>query len=128
MPNNTASPEQSTALNANDFANRLQALRRRAGLSQADLARAVDLSRDIIGKYERASHTPSAEVAVHLARALEVSVGYLLGAEDAARANDPDAERRLRALAELGVDDRNVAYRLIDALVRDARAREAYAV
>ena len=111
-----------------DFPARLQRLRRAAGLSQADLARAVDASRDIIGKYERGSHSPSAESAVRLARALDVTVGYLLAAEDApADAPDPETLRRVRALDSLDDRTRETVLAVVDTFVRDARAREAYA-
>ena len=103
-------------------------LRRARGMSQGDLARAIGASRNIVGRYERSEALPSAESAVKLARALDVTVDRLLGLDDGtAPERDPEALARADALAALPAPDRDAAYRLIDALVRDARAREAYA-
>ena len=46
-------------------------LRKEKNWSQTDLAKAVDVSRDIIGKYERGEHSPSIEITTKLADALE---------------------------------------------------------
>lgn len=46
-------------------------------MNQADLGKAVGVSREIIGRYERNEVLPSVEVAAKIAKALEVSLDYL---------------------------------------------------
>ena len=58
---------------------RITALRKQKGWSQSDLAKAIEASSDMIGKYERNDNLPSIEVAFKLADIFDVSVDYLLG-------------------------------------------------
>jgi len=57
---------------------RIAALRRAAGWNQAELARRLGISPSAVGMYEQGRREPSADMLVRLARALEVSVDYLL--------------------------------------------------
>lgn len=57
---------------------RIAALRREAGLSQAELARRLKISASAMGMYEQGRREPSAETVVAIARELEVSTDYLL--------------------------------------------------
>lgn len=57
---------------------RIAALRREAGLSQAELARRLQISASAMGMYEQGRREPSMEMVVALARELEVSTDYLL--------------------------------------------------
>ena len=57
---------------------RIAALRRSAGLSQAELARRLQISASAMGMYEQGRREPSAEILVALARELQVSTDYLL--------------------------------------------------
>jgi transcriptional regulator with XRE-family HTH domain len=58
---------------------RITELRKAKSWSQADLAKAIEASRDIIGKYERNENSPSVEMALKIARVFDVPVDYLLG-------------------------------------------------
>ena len=57
---------------------RIAALRRRAGLSQAELAQRLRISASAMGMYEQGRREPSAQMLVALARVLGVSTDYLL--------------------------------------------------
>lgn len=57
---------------------RIAALRREAGLSQAELARRIQVSPSAMGMYEQGRREPSGEILVAMARALDVSTDYLL--------------------------------------------------
>ena len=57
---------------------RIAALRRDAGLSQAELARRLQISASAMGMYEQGRREPSAQMLVALARILGVSTDYLL--------------------------------------------------
>ncbi len=54
-------------------------IRKRKKLSQDTLAEKIGISRVAIGNYERGDRSPTAEVIVELAKALEVSADILLG-------------------------------------------------
>lgn len=62
--------------------NRLKDLRARKGLTQAELAERVGVSRKTINTVENGVFTPSATLALKLARALEVSVEKLFFLRD----------------------------------------------
>ncbi len=66
-------------MNSLNIGDRITALRKQKRWSQSDLAKAIEASRDMIGKYERNDNLPSAEVAFKLADIFDISVDYLLG-------------------------------------------------
>ena len=57
---------------------RIAALRRDAGLSQAELAGRLQISPSALGMYEQGRREPSAQMLVALAQVLGVSTDYLL--------------------------------------------------
>ena len=57
---------------------RIAALRREAGLSQAELAGQLQISASAMGMYEQGRREPSAQMLVTMARTLGVSTDYLL--------------------------------------------------
>ena len=73
-------------------------LRKAKGWSQAQLAEAINASRDIIGKYERNDNLPSIEMALKIAHIFDVSVDYLLG-EGKHASFDKDTLKRLNNIA-----------------------------
>ena len=66
------------------IADRLRLARRKAGFSLRDLSAAMDgkVTAQAIGKYERGESTPSSGVLLALAKALRVSLDYLLDTQD----------------------------------------------
>ncbi|HEU4904595.1 MAG TPA: helix-turn-helix transcriptional regulator [Solirubrobacterales bacterium] len=60
------------------FAGNLKRYRKRAGLSQEDLATLASVSRDTINKYERRVHVPTLVALVKVAGALQVPPADLL--------------------------------------------------
>jgi Zn-dependent peptidase ImmA (M78 family)/transcriptional regulator with XRE-family HTH domain len=66
------------------FSKRLKLARRKAGLSLRDLSATMDglVTAQAIGKYERAESMPSSGVLIALAKALNVSLTYLLDAQE----------------------------------------------
>ena len=61
---------------------RIAALRRRAGLSQSELARRLRISPSAVGMYEQGRREPAVEVLLAMAKIFDVSMDYLLtGAE-----------------------------------------------
>ena len=83
---------------------RIAALRRDAGMNQAQLASLLQVSPSAVGMYEQGRREPSAETLVELGRIFQVSVDYILTGIPDAR-ETPDLERMLlRRIA--AADDR----------------------
>jgi transcriptional regulator with XRE-family HTH domain len=100
-------------------------LRKKKSLSQADLGKRVETSGDIIGRYERDEVKPSIEVVVRMADALEVSLDYLVGKTDLEL--DNSTLNRIREVTALPDEDRKQVFMVVDALIRDFKAKKAYA-
>ncbi|HEY5870492.1 MAG TPA: XRE family transcriptional regulator, partial [Candidatus Tectomicrobia bacterium] len=64
------------------FGERLKLARKKAGFSLRDLSKALDnrISAQAIGKYERGEMMPSSGILLALAKTLDVSLDYLMGA------------------------------------------------
>ena len=64
------------------FGERLKLARKKAGFSLRDLSEALDnrISAQAIGKYERGEMMPSSGILLALAKTLDVSLDYLMGA------------------------------------------------
>lgn len=60
------------------FGEKLQTLRRKAGLSQEDLAGQLEVSRQAVSKWERDSGYPETEKLLRMAQLFQVTVDYLL--------------------------------------------------
>jgi transcriptional regulator with XRE-family HTH domain len=106
------------------FGEHTTTLRKRKGLSQSDLGKAVGTSGDIIGKYERDEVKPSVEVASKIADALEVSMDFLMGKTTAEL--DKKTLKRLQDIQKLPEEERAVVYKVVDSLLRDFKAKQAY--
>lgn len=100
-------------------------LRKAKGWSQAQLAQAVNASRDIIGKYERNDNSPSIEMALKIAKTFDVSVDYLLGQGKHA-SFDKQTLNRLNNIESLDENTKKTLFTVIDTFLRDAKARLAY--
>jgi transcriptional regulator with XRE-family HTH domain len=76
------------------FGHRLREARKKAGLSQAKLAAQIGVYQPWISEMEHGGQGPiTATTMIHLARALHVSVDYLLGLTDEANTT-PQPPRR----------------------------------
>ena len=88
---------------------RIAALRRQAGMNQAQLAEILQISASAVGMYEQGRREPSAQMLLALARALGVSVDFLLTGEVTARLDEEAYTRMLRSL--VGAADRRLESR-----------------
>lgn len=123
------SPPPSVQLTANknksllsDQANHPSTLpthRHHQSISQADLATAVGLHTNALGRYERDEALPSIEVATKIAKALEISLDYLTGLTDVEL--DPFILNRIQEITSLADTDREHVFKVVDALIRDAK-------
>ncbi len=100
-------------------------LRKRKKLSQADLGKIVGTSGDIIGRYERDIITPSIDVIMKIADALEVSIDFLVGKTNLEL--DNQTLKRIEDISALPIDRKNYVLSLIDMAIRDFKTQNAYA-
>lgn len=102
-------------------------LRKEKGWSQTELANESGVSREIIGKYERGEAVPSVEFAKRIADALGVSLDFLVG-EGTHSKLDKKTVKRLQDIESLKDDEKTHLFAILDAYLRDAQTRKAYAV
>ncbi|HVW96456.1 MAG TPA: helix-turn-helix transcriptional regulator [Mucilaginibacter sp.] len=101
------------------FGRRLASVRKDKKISQSELATTVGLHINALGRYERDETIPSIEVAAKIAKALEISLDYLTGLTDLEL--DPIILNRIREITNLSDNDREHVFKVVDALIRDAK-------
>ena len=78
--------------------NRIKELRLKAGLTQEQLAKEVEITRQAISHYEKTSRQPKVEIAQKLANYFNVSVPYLQGYAEINIPNDLKFESKQDAI------------------------------
>lgn len=109
-----------------NLGDKIIALRKQRSISQTDLAKAVGVSREIIGRYERSEALPSIEVAAKIADVLEVSLDYLAGNSKKA-AVDKKTMKLIYDIEDLEPSIKDKLIFLANAVIRDAKTGKAYA-
>ena len=97
---------------------RMRTRRRQLGLSQSDLAERLGVSFQQVQKYERGANRVAASTLLSAARALGVTIGWLVGEDPALDKADEDI---FNALSRPGALELLAAFNQI----RDTRARQA---
>ncbi|MHA7060249.1 helix-turn-helix domain-containing protein [Aquimarina sp. M1] len=108
-----------------DFGDRITLVRKQKKISQSELGKLANVSGDIVGKYERNEMKPSIETARRLANALNVTLDYLVGDSDTT-VFDKDITKRIEDIIDMGSEDKNALFKIIDAYIRDFKAKKAY--
>jgi transcriptional regulator with XRE-family HTH domain len=108
-----------------NISNIISQLRDKNGLSQSDLANKSQVSRVMIGKYERGEAIPSIDAAKKIADALGVSLDYLVG-ETSQTSFDKRTLERIQELELLEESKKQTLYDLIDTYIRDCKTRKAF--
>lgn len=62
-----------------DFGDRLRMLRKDAGMTQAELAERLNVTKSVVSYYELHERAPSPDVLIKLANIFHTSTDYLLG-------------------------------------------------
>lgn len=99
-------------------------LRKKKGISQADLGKQIGTSGDVIGRYERGDITPSIDVVAKIADALEISIDFLVGKTNIVL--DKKTIDRLEDMAKLPDEKRSYIFELIDMCLRDFKTKKVY--
>jgi len=109
------------------FGQRLLALRKQRRWSQPELAKQVGTSGAIIGRYERGEITPSIEVAKKLADAFGVTLDYLVNDREVPNILQNQVMlARWQDIDALEPSEQERILSVVDSLLRDAMARQAY--
>lgn len=85
-----------------DFGQKLRNLRLEAGMTQAELAQRLDITKAVISYYELHKRCPSPEVLIKLASIFHISTDYLLGISNRKMIDVSDlSEEEVRLLLSL---------------------------
>lgn len=109
----------------------IKELRERKGITQAELAKVMNLSPSTIGMYEQGRRKPDFETATHFARFFGVSLEEVAGVHvtlcaDTAREKASDERRELLRLAEAMPEDKIAeAVSYLRYLSQETRAEKA---
>ncbi len=107
------------------FGERLVLVRKRKKLSQADVGKMISINGDAYGRYERSEVRPTIEMAVKIAKALEVSLDYLTGSSNIEL--DKSTLERVEEITKLSDKEKEHIFVTLDALIRDFKNKHAYA-
>ena len=64
------------------LSNRIKYLRQQRGITQKQLAQAISVAPSTVGQYEQGSREPKMDILICIAKALNVSLDYLLTGEE----------------------------------------------
>ena len=105
-----------------DIGSKIMTLRKKLNLSQSELAKKVEVSRTIIGNYERNENTPSVDILLKIAKTFDVSVDYLIG-EGSLSSYDKAILKRINDIEHLPNEDKQHIFYLIDNLVKAVKLK-----
>jgi len=97
------------------FGERLITVRRKKNLSQAEIGKKIGISGDAYGRYERSEVRPTIEMAVKIAKAMEISLDYLTGATDMEL--DNTMLKRIQAVSKLPAKEKECVYLFLDSFI-----------
>lgn len=102
-----------------DLGSRISELRKAKDWSQSKLAKNIEVSRQIVGRYERNDAVPSIDVAKRIADVLEVSLDYLVGNTE--QKIDKITLGRIQEINKLKDTDKNLVYAFLDAFITKSK-------
>lgn len=97
----------------------LKQLRKERSLTQAELAKTLELDKSSIAKYESADVTPSPDILIKLADIFGVTVDYLLGRVDSRHEEVPVALYAPKGYDKLTPEEREQIEKLVDMFARE---------
>lgn len=111
------------------FGKKLRECREAKGLSQKELAKLLNTSYSVIGKYERDEMLPSIEAAKKIAKLIDTTIGYLLGeTEQDSVLKSPDMLKRLNEIDKMEKEDKNHILHVIDGFIRSVKLKNIAAL
>ena len=104
----------------NNFGPRLAQLRKNAGYTQVEFAKAVGVSQRMVAYYEAPEAMPPAHLLPNIARVLGITADALLGTapiKRQAKVGHSRLERRIQQIDKLDASDKRQVLQLIDAFI-----------
>ena len=108
-----------------DIGSKIISLRKKLSLSQSELAKKVNVSRTIIGNYERNENTPSIDILLKIAKVFDVSVDFMIG-EGQLSTYDKDVLKRINDIEQLDEDTKSKLFFLIDNVIQNYKTKQAF--
>jgi len=112
--------------------NRIQELRKRAGLSQIELAARIQVSKSQMIRYENKGVQPPADILNKLADVLNVPIDFLINGntDEKAKVSLKNTEilQRFKEVETLPEHEQSVLLEVIAAYIRDFRTKQAYSL
>ena len=106
------------------FGKKLRECREAKGLSQKELAKLLNTSYSVIGKYERGEMQPSIEAAKKIAKLIDTTVGYLLSETDQENIlKDPEMLKRLSEIEKMEAIDKGHILSVIDGFIKSIKLK-----
>jgi transcriptional regulator with XRE-family HTH domain len=97
------------------FGERLTIIRKRKGLSQADIGKLIGINGDAYGRYERNEVKPNIDMATKISNALKVSLDFLVGKTELEL--DDNTLRKVEEISKMSDLDKDRVFSLIDAFI-----------
>lgn len=111
------------------FGKKLRECREAKGLSQKDLAKLLNTSYSVIGKYERDEMQPSIEAAKKIAKLVDTTVGYLLSESEQENVlKDPDMLKRLTEIEKMDNEDKSHILHVLDGFIKSVKLKNIAAI
>jgi len=111
------------------FGKKLRECREAKGLSQKELAKLLNTSYSVIGKYERDEMQPSIEAAKKIAKLVDTTVGYLLSESEQENVlKDPDMLKRLTEIEKMEDADKGHILSVIDGFIKSIKLKNIVAL
>ena len=104
---------------------KISMLRKDRKWSQSDLAKEIEASREIIGKYERNENLPSIEMMLKLSNAFGVTIDYLIGNGEYA-SYDKETVERINDIQKMDNTTKDVLFNVIDTYIQNFKTKQAF--
>jgi transcriptional regulator with XRE-family HTH domain len=111
-----------------NLGNRIQELRKKASLSQSELAAKIDISYPQMSRYEIKDVQPPADVLKRMADVFGVSIDYIVNGTIEEKANNTLQNNELlsqfKEVEQMNEDDRSTIIKLIDAFITKRKVQK----
>ena len=112
--------------NTLNIGSKIITLRKEKNWSQGDLAKQIEASREIIGKYERNENLPSIEMVAKMAKAFGVTIDFLIGDGENASL-DKETVERINDIQKMDTGTKTVLFNVIDTYIQNYKTKQAFA-
>lgn len=108
------------------IAERIRLIRKQKNLAQKELAEKASVNLKSLSRYELGASIPPADILKQIADALEVTTDILLG-DDHTEITDKALLEKMEIIQQLEPKEKSVVYTFLDMVIRDHKAKQAYA-